>query len=73
MAVMTYAQQLEQVQTAISEIELGSQSMTIQTPGGSRTVTMANIEMLYKRETKLRKLAARESGGGISIRFGTPN
>lgn len=74
MAVMTYMQQLEQVQTAITEIELGAQATTIQTPGGSRTITMANIEALYKRETRLRKLVSRESrGGGIGISFGVPN
>jgi hypothetical protein len=66
----TYAQQLESVQTAIAQIELGAQSYTLE---GVRTVTRADLGMLYKREERLRVMAAREArGGGIRVRYGVP-
>ncbi len=65
MAVKTYAQQLEEVQTAIASIEGGCQSYTI----AGRSLTRANLADLYKRETWLRGQAAREArGGGIRVR-----
>ena len=62
----TYEEQLASVQAAIEEVELGAQSTTIQTPSGSRTMTMADLKTLYDRETFLRKMVKRETGGGIS-------
>lgn len=73
MAIKTYTEQLESVQAAIEAIEAGAQSYTIQTATGSRTVTRANAESLYKREERLRTLAAREARGtGATVRYGTP-
>ena len=60
----TYTEQLESVQAAIAAIEEGAQSYTIATPGGSRTVTMADLQTLYDREETLIPKAKRESRGG---------
>lgn len=73
MAIKTYTEQLESVQAAIEAIEAGAQSYTIQTPSGSRTVTRGTLDSLYRRESKLRPLAAREArGGGARVRYGVP-
>jgi hypothetical protein len=65
----TYTVQLERVQAAIAEIESGCQSYQIK----DRQMAKANLETLYKREEKLRVLAAREAGGGgIRVRGITP-
>lgn len=70
MAVKTYAEQLEDVQTAIAAIEGGAQEYSV---GGavSRSVKRGDLGTLYKRETWLRKMAARESRGGIRVRGAT--
>ena len=71
MAVKTYSEQLEDVQTAIAAIEGGSQEYTI---GGavSRSVKRGDLDTLYAREKWLRKMSAREDrGGGIRIRGAT--
>lgn len=67
----TYAQQLEEVQAAISAV-MQAQSYTIATPTGSRTVTSANLADLTAREKWLRMMVDREEKGGISIIGGTP-
>jgi len=70
MTVKTYAEQLEEVQTAITNVLTGAQSMT---DGDGRAVTQANLETLYKAEQRLRVLADREAGGGgIQVRQATP-
>ncbi len=68
MAVQTYAEQLEQVQAAIRAIEMGCQSYTID----NRQLTRANLADLYKREERLRTLAAREARGGMRVRYAVP-
>jgi hypothetical protein len=68
----TYAQQLEEVQTAIGKIEGGAQSYTIGEGGATRTVTRATLRDLYDREKFLRTMAAREEAGGIRINYGLP-
>lgn len=73
MAVKTFNEQLESVQAAIEAIEGGSQSYTIQTPGGSRTVSRADLKTLYEREERLMPKAQRESAGrGVRVRYGVP-
>lgn len=73
MAVKTYTEQLESVQAAIAAIEEGAQSYTIQTPGGSRTVTRADLKTLYDREERLMPKAQREAAGrGVRVRYGVP-
>ena len=73
MAIKTYTQQLEQVQTAIAKIEGGAQSYTIGEGGATRQVTKATLRDLYVREQWLRKQASREAnGGGICITYGMP-
>jgi len=68
MAVKTYAEQLEEVQTAIAKAEK-AQSFSIK----DRSASMGDLETLYKRETWLRRMATREArGGGIRVRGGTP-
>jgi hypothetical protein len=59
----TYAQQLEEVQAAISAVMSG-QSYEINTAGGTRKLVRANLRELTDREKTLRTLAAREAGGG---------
>lgn len=71
MTTTSYQTQLESVQAAISRIEEGGQSYTISTASGQRVVTRADLDTLYKREDRLRRLVARESRGGISVRGGT--
>jgi hypothetical protein len=64
----TYAQQLEEVEAAIEAIEGGAQSYNID----NRSLTRANLETLYKRQTYLKGKAAREArGGGVRTRYGT--
>lgn len=68
MAVKTYAQQLEEVQTAISTIEGGSQSYSI----AGRSLTRGDLATLYSREKWLRNMAAREeegTSGKIGIQY----
>lgn len=73
MAIKTYTQQLEEVQSAISKIESGAQAYTIGEGGATRTLTRANLADLYKREARLIILVERESrGGGIGINYGMP-
>jgi len=67
---MTYAEQLAQVQAAITKIEAGSQSYSINTPDGSRSVSRADLATLYEREKWLRTMVDREARGGIRIRYG---
>lgn len=70
MAVKTYAQQLEEVQTAIASIESGAQSYSI----AGRSLSRADLKTLYDREKWLRTMAAREEAGGkISIQYGVPS
>lgn len=68
----TYAEQLEEVQTAITKV-MTSQSYTISTPTGSRTVTRANLSELEAREKWLQKQVDAEANGGtIRVIGGTP-
>lgn len=64
----TYAEQLTSVQAAITAIEGGAQSYSI----AGRSLTRADLSVLYKREERLRVLADRESRGGIRVRGVTP-
>lgn len=69
MAVKTYLEQLEEVQLAISAIEGdattgGAQSYTI----NGRSVDRGDLKTLYAREQWLRKMADRETRGGIRVR-----
>jgi hypothetical protein len=64
---LSYEQQLEEIQAAITAV-MQSQSYTITTPTGSRTVTKANLTDLTARELYL----MRQIRGGISIIGGTP-
>jgi len=72
MAVKTYAQQLEEVQAAIAAVEGGAQGYTITTAVGSRDVKRPDLQWLYPREKWLRSMVARESRGGVRVRYGTP-
>ena len=66
MAIKTYTEQLEEVQTAISAILGGAQSYAI----GNRSLTRANLKELYAQEERLLKLVARETAGGLGIQYG---
>ncbi len=68
MAVLTYAAQLEEVQTAITAILSGAQSVS----STGRSYTYANLKDLQERETYLRRMTDRETNGGITIKQGTP-
>lgn len=69
----TYTEQLDNVQAAIEAIESGSQSYTIQTVGGSRTVTFADLNTLYAREKRLLVQVKRESNGGMGVSYVSKN
>jgi hypothetical protein len=68
MALLTAAQQLEEVQTAISALLAGGQQVELD---GQR-VTMANLEALTARENILIQRKAREDRGtrGVSLSVG---
>ncbi len=68
MAVLTYTEQLEQVQTAKTAILTGAQSYSI----AGRSLTKADLKTLDDMERRLRPLAQRETDGGIKVRGATP-
>ena len=69
MAIKTYAQQLEDVQNTIAEIEAGgSQSYSV----FGRSVSRADLATLYARERYLRSMVLRETDGGIGINYVIP-
>lgn len=64
----TYAQQLADVETAISAV-LAGKMQSFQIAG--RAVTMLPLKDLYAERARLTPLAAREAaGGGISVSSG---
>lgn len=65
----TFADQLDEVQAAITKIEGGAQGYTGPT---GRQVTRADLATLYKREERLMMLVNRQSQGGIRVRSVTP-
>ena len=70
MAVKTYLEQLEEVQTAIGAIENGAQSYSM----GTRSLTRANLKDLYMRENYLRIMVGREDNNNkIIIQYGMPD
>ncbi len=68
MATESYQTQLERIQIAIAEIESGAQDVTYD----GKRVRRADLDVLYVREDRLRRLAARGARGGIRVRLGTP-
>lgn len=64
MAIKTYTEQLEEVQTAIAAVESGAQMYQL----NGRMVTRGSLSTLYKREEYLRKMVTRESRGGARVR-----
>ena len=68
MTVKTYAEQLEEVQAAISAIMTGAQSYS----HGRRSTTRGDLKTLLDEEKRLRIMVKRESAGGISVYGGTP-
>lgn len=56
MAIKTYTEQLESVQSTIEAIETGSQSYSI----NGRSLTKADLAELYEREKWLRTQVAKE-------------
>ena len=56
---MTYAVQLESVQTAIAAIESGAQAYSV----GGRSLTRGDLSVLYAREKWLRRMADAEANG----------
>lgn len=66
MAVKTYAEQLEEVQTAIAKAESEAQEWR----QGERSERQADLDTLYKREKWLRTMVARQSRGGMRVRRG---
>ena len=67
MAIKTYTEQLEEVQTAIANIVGGAQSHAI----AGRSMTKADLGILFEMQQKLMPLALRESSGrtGTRIRY----
>ena len=67
MAIKTYTEQLEEVQTAISSIISGAQSHSI----AGRSMTKADLAVLYMMQKELMPLAKRESSSrtGTRVRY----
>lgn len=72
MPVKTYAEELIEVQTAISAIITGGQDYSIQGQTGGRALSRANLGELQEREKWLRAQAAKEARGAIRVRGATP-
>lgn len=69
MTVKTYAEQLEEVQTAISNILTGAQMYSYE----GRQIQRAHLNTLWDQEKRLRVMVKRDAyGGGISIYGATP-
>lgn len=70
MAVKTYTEQLEEIQTAISKVLTKGQAYTIE----GRQLTRVEFKAMVDEEKRLRVLADREAnGGGIRVRGMTPS
>ena len=71
MAIKTYVEQLESVQTAIAAIEGGMQSFSM--PDG-QSFSRADLGTLYEREERLMVKAKREMAGrtGPRVRYVEP-
>jgi len=68
MAVKTYLVQLEEIQTAITQIIATGQSYTLD----NRSLTRADLDKLTQREKYLLTMVNREArGGGVRTRYGT--
>lgn len=63
MAVKTYAEQLEEVQAAISRLLADGQAWE----QGQRSRTEARLAELHAREQFLRRMVAREARGGLRV------
>jgi len=69
MVILTYTEQLEQIDTAITAILTGAQSYSF----GTRSKTSADLKTLMDERKRLQVLAERETnGGGIRVRGVTP-
>ena len=66
MATLTYQEQLEEVQTAITNVLTHGQSLM----KDGRMVTLASLADLESREKYLRSLVRREANGGKIRTFG---
>jgi len=64
MAIKSYAEQLEEVQAAISAIVTGAQNYAI----GNRSLTRANLDTLYKQEERLLGMVGRQNGTAGQVR-----
>ena len=67
MAIKTYTEQLEEVQTAISSILTGAQAHSI----NGRSMTKADLGTLYEMQRMLMPEAKREQSGrnGARVRY----
>lgn len=64
----TAAEQLEEIQTAISRILTHGQAFEV----NGRVYRRADLATLYKQEERLKALVAREARGGIKVRRVVP-
>lgn len=72
MAIQTTTEQIEQLQAAITKIEAGAQSYTVQGASGGVTYTRADLATLYQRLDRLQAQLSRESAGGMRVRLLRP-
>lgn len=63
MAIKTYNEQLEEVQTAITQILTGGQSYSI----GGRSLTRADLPTLFEEKKRLIPMADRETNNDGKI------
>jgi len=67
MALKTTLEQLEEVQTTISNVMNGQEVLA-----AGKRLTLADLSALEKREEKLLARYNREQGRGLSINYGIP-
>lgn len=63
----TLAEQLAEINTAITAVTTGLQSYTVDNRAGAR----ANLHTLLAERKRLEVMVARESSGGVRVRYGT--
>lgn len=66
MAIKSYTEQLEEVQTTISKILSGAQAYSVT----GRSLTYADLPTLWNMESQLRRRVAEEENGGIVFQTG---
>lgn len=68
----TYAEQLDEIETAITAITTRGQSYQVDSLQQSRQLTRADLRWLLPERRRLQKLVDRETRGGIKTQYVVP-